>query len=686
MQKIIEQIKKTSIRNCIEQQEESKLESPLFGVLGSQVMGVFFFVTMSICFTMLVLVEKPSLISIIIGVICLFMISVVTTYTIMKISKQRIRAVLCLILVLFIIYFFSSEYRAYTYDAKLLIIITLFITSVTVIFNFPDKMWIIVALSFIGQIVDARYLIMVILPLVLMNSALKINKNYEEYKQCKHIYSISAIIAFGICVIQIIVYKDNLLKLFFSGYMESAYVFSYMRMFVLAYLITYLFPINKKNKLYLYSIAGIFVMLIFACFTSTGYLYGEMLLIALVVAYLYNLLKIENLHELSCDKNKFLIAALCGICFKNLTLLQIWKPTWNNLYNFTHYYLDYFHYGFVQRGLIGTIFYLIFGYEIPVLTMNKYIYIFYFCSLLLALLILYCICRKCDQSNRYLIKLILLLIGITPAMGGYVCRIVVQSVDVYGLLCCLMCIWIILNKKFVFLVPVLTAIGMLNHQIFIFLFFPMIFSALVYQTFVDESEKKMQMGICLIITSVVACGLFLFIQFVSAQYLRIDLNGALKLMLDRNGGKIIDSTLLFDGVIFDDLSSHFRKSHQVIAYGKIKDIIWTTIYFIPTFVFYIKIYKRSIMLENKKSKKIAYAVMLCSILAILPCYILESDYFRWTTNLLWNIFIGILVLTLMQPKEKRWDYGVKREKIENWILLIAIMLGSYQDMGFSVFY
>ena len=44
------------------------------------------------------------------------------------------------------------------------------------------------------------------------------------------------------------------------------------------------------------------------------------------------------------------------------------------------------------------------------------------------------------------------------------------------------------------------------------------------------------------------------------------------------------------------------------------------------------------------------------------------------------------MLTLMQPKEKRWDYGVKREKIENWILLIAIMLGSYQDMGFSVFY
>lgn len=685
MQRIIEQIKKTGIRNCMEQQAESKIGSKLFGIFGSPVMGVFFFVTMSICFTMLVLVEKPSLISIIIGVICLIMISVATTYTIMRIPEQWIRAVLCWVLVCLIIYFFSSEYRAYTYDVKLLIIITLFICSVTVIFNFPDKMWIIVVLSSIGQIVDARYLVMAILPLVLMNAALKTNKNYEEYKKCQHIFIISVIIAFGIYIIQIIVYKDNLWKLFFSGYMESIYVFSYMRMFILAYLITYLFPINKKNKTYLYSIAGIFVMLILACFTTTGYLYGEMLLIALLIAYLYNLLKIESLHELSCDKNKFLIAALCGICFKNLILLQIWKPTWNNLYNFTHYYLDYFHYGFVQRGLIGTIFYLLFGYEIPVLTMNKYIYIFYFCSLLLALFVLYCICRKCDQSNRYLIKLILLLIGITPAMGGYVCRIVVQSVDVYGLLCCLICIWIILNKKFIFLVPVLTAVGMLNHQIFIFLFFPMIFSALVYQTFVDESEK-IQMGICLIITSVVACGLFLFIQFVSAQYLRIDLNGALQLMLDRNGGKIIDSTLLFDGVIFDDLSSHFQKSHQVIAYGKIKDIIWTAIYFIPTFVFYIKIYKRSIRLENKKSKKIAYVVMLCSILAILPCYILESDYFRWTTNLLWNIFIGILILTLMQPKEKRWDYGLKREKIENWILLIAIMLGSYQDMGFSVFY
>lgn len=60
----------------------------------------------------------------------------------------------------------------------------------------------------------------------------------------------------------------------------------------------------------------------------------------------------------------------------------------NDLFTFSAYYFNYFDFGFTQRSLIGTLFYLLFGYYIP---QNKFFIcatIFYVgCFLLLAYLL-----------------------------------------------------------------------------------------------------------------------------------------------------------------------------------------------------------------------------------------------------------------------------------------------------------
>lgn len=649
---------------------------------GSPWVGVLFWIEFLACFGLTAVVETPSVAAIVISICCLTLITFLTTFTLQKIKKQNIRVLTCIAFLSAVILFFSMIYRPYTYSVQLLIMFTFFSVSVFVLINTARMKWIVFILSIVGQAVDSRYVCMMFLPLFLLYSFLEKREkvNYLFWRCCLYVQII-------IGVAKIFVMKEDVRDLFFAESPLLHYMIPYFCLFILAYLCTYLI-FRKQDRLQytnMIQFAGIFIVLVLVRFTESGYMYGVMLFLALGIAYIDRIKWNKTIHDYKCDKQWFVLIALCLVWVRHFADLHLLNPIWYNQYAITHYYVDYNHYGFVQRGLIGTIIYNIFGYYISVSTMNVIADIAYAGALLLVVVVLYNIGRNVSENNKKIVQAILLLIAITPAIGGYMDRLIFQSVDVYNLLLGVVCILLLIRKRFVFLVPVFACIGMLNHQIFVFLFFPMIFSVMLYQGFLGDQNKKRYIQVIFWITTIIVFGLFLYIQFYSSQKLKINLDTAIQILRERSGGKTIDNMTLWQDVIFKDLSTHLNKFRNDISGSMVADMIISLLYSSPLIVLYVYAYVVSIKKETQKSRKMAYAIMMLSVLAVLPCYILETDYFRWTTNLLFMLFMGILVLTIVQKNEKSWYSNIDENKLETWMLCIAIMLGCYQDMGFSVY-
>lgn len=645
-------------------------------------MGLFLGEVLFFCFGLVAVVEKPSVTDILISIGCLIWITFLTTYTLMRISKKRKRLLIYGVLLIAIILFLATIYRPYTYDVRLLVMFALFCGSVFFLVHMNQKKWIMVVLCIAGEIVDSRYVCMMFLPLMLMHTLLSKKEKTYTFFLGKCLCA-----QFLVGVAKTVIVKEDVKDLFFAESSELQYTIPYWCLFILSYLCTYLL-FEKQSRLYHGNILQIIIIvieMILGRFTENGYMYGTMLILAFGIVYVYRTKDNVSIQEYKCNKRWFMLSSVFFVWIRHLADLRLLNPLWYNPYIITHYYIDYNHYGFVQRGFIGTIFYYIFGYYISKPRMNLIIDIVYICAFLLVLLGLYCIGRNASEQNKEIVQSILLMVVISPALGGYMHPLIFQTIDIYNLLLCIVCIELLIRKKNVFLIPVLSIIGMLNHQIFVFLFFPMIFSVMLYQGFIGGQNKKRCIQMIFVITSLVVFGLFTYIQFFSAQRLKIDMDTAIRILKERTGGGKFRNMTLWKDVIFQDVSVHLNKFQNQISQGMVLGMIKSLIYFSPLIALYVYTYVQSIRKEEQKSKKVIYVVMMLSVLAILPCYILETDYFRWTTNLLFMLFMGILVLTIVQKNGKVWYSDINQNKLENWMLCIAIMLGCYQDMGFSVY-
>ena len=675
--KIIEKIRSISLS----EKTRKKIDKTI-AFFDSPRMGVLFWEEFLICFGMIAVVEDVSNVEAIISICCCMMISYFIIFTLKKIKRQKKRMQICMFFLIAVILFFSMIYRPYTYSFQLMVMFALFCASVFVLINIEKTSWLIYIFSIIGQIVDSRYVCMMFLPLVLMYSFLERKDNVNSFFW---IYCFFTQIIIG--ATKVFILKENVIELYFAESPLLHYSIPYFCLFILAYLYSY-FVQKEQRQLKCINIVqfiGMITVLVLARYTESGYLYGVMLLLAMGIAYIDRTKWNKTIQDYRCDKQCFIMIALCLVWVRHFADLQLQNSIWYNKYAITHYYIEYEHYGFVQRGLVGTIIYKIFGYYISISKMNHIINIAYGITTLLVMCIIYCIGKKTTNQNNKVVQGILIMIAITPAIGGYMNRMIFQFLDIYSLLIGILCILILIRKKFIFLVPVLSCLGMLNHQIFVFLFFPMIFSVMLYQGIIGDQNKKRYIQIIFFITTIMVFGLFVYIQFFSGQRLKIDMDTAIQILRERTGGKIFENMTLWKEVIFQDLSSHLKRFHNGISGSMVVNMVISLIYSGPLIALYIYSYITSIKKETQITRKMAYVFMMLSVLAILPCYILETDYFRWTTNLLFMLFMGILVLTIVQKNEKVWYSDINQNKLENWMLCIAIMLGCYQDMGFSVY-
>lgn len=355
-----------------------------------------------------------------------------------------------------------------------------------------------------------------------------------------------------------------------------------------------------------------------------------------------------------------------------------------DLFTISAYYFNYFDFGFTQRSLIGTLFYLLFGYYIPENKFYMYATIFYVVNFVFLAYILYRLLkvyRKSANNDKSYVPYLLLFMYISSAPYlSYMYETLIYRLDLYGMCLAILSVYCIYKNRYIFVVPIMCALGMINHQIFVFIIFPIVFIAFIYRIFIEPEGYFKRNLIAFIMMISMIVGIFIYLQFFSYAFTAVSGEEAVCIVRERSCGfladnKYIDGELsILTTVIFADAETHVQTWQNRITFGQIINTIGKLLYSLPLIVLFFYAFFKSSKYEDSKFKKFIYYALPFSIVAFLPTYILETDYGRWNQHLFATFMLGLFILTIMQKPEKKWYRDMSLKKKQIWFAIVYVIM------------
>lgn len=345
-------------------------------------------------------------------------------------------------------------------------------------------------------------------------------------------------------------------------------------------------------------------------------------------------------------------------------------------YNSTLLALSY-EYGFTSRSLLGTIYHVL-DYVLPI-NMISYDSVLNFARivtgiffLFLYLFVFLCL-KKCRvefiKPCEYLI-LFFMLFTIATFSGGYN----FFRVDLFMMFVSLICTLLIVYGKAEWLVIPLSAIGVMFHQGYVFMFFNVSLVLLFYKFLSVDKKGKIKYGIIFSSAFLLGSALFLWFEFFSrsngaAIYDQI-VEEARNLAL--NGQ--YHTTLLYHEVLGVDLSETERAFRKI----NIVELSFFTAFFIPYLVVTVQFFKRLLKRATTKLEWFKYFIVAIGAATMLPNFILKIDYGRWILAVI--TYYAIVIFSLVAMKDKKVEeqlmdsYNKIKEKPWAFIFVIYPVL------------
>lgn len=293
---------------------------------------------------------------------------------------------------------------------------------------------------------------------------------------------------------------------------------------------------------------------------------------------------------------------------------------WRTLQYFFSYRLE-----FMKRGLMGTVFDIL-----NIQPTLRTIWILSFLASNAVFFLIYCYLRvafKNLQNPFAWIFIFLLFFTISPATAWHFGYEAGRS-DIFNLLIELSLVLIIVfnNKKFHFLIPILLAMGILQHEAFIFMNAPVIM-ALLFNGFI---HKKFS-ALILISSCVVICSITLIITLygtispLSLESLYMSIyHEPLPMDMPANNMFMVVTTSLSTNVLLT--------LERYLVFDTWKNLMIA----LPLFASYLYLYIRPV---NFYLLSIEKKVLFISPFLIFPMFILGVDIYRWFSIMLINMLI-----------------------------------------------
>jgi hypothetical protein len=374
--------------------------------------------------------------------------------------------------------------------------------------------------------------------------------------------------------------------------------------------------------------------------------------------------------------------------FAVLLFFRFYDGTINNM-NATMMAFNY-SYGFVSRGFIGTL-YLILDYLTPG-SMYNYLMALKFAQCMTAVFFLFlfgfmavCIGKVSEERVENLSYL--LFFFTLCAIPMFITKYNLGRLDMYLVVITLLgCVLLIFEKAEWLLVP-MTAVAIMIHQGYAFMFYNVLLVLLFYKWMSSEEKKRQRKYAAIFFVSLALC-IILFFWFEIFSHVDgksvVDEIVANAAAMCENGNyhkDVIDHEILGVDLTEREVPWHYMNFVQLpIAIILYLPFLWILLSF-------LKEVMREANQRNRAQDKLKYLAFVIGSFTLLPEFLLKVDYGRWVFAFLTYYCITSLVLIVMGDEnvQTAWQSTMQKVKqIAHWLpavlLAYAVLLQPCLDV------
>lgn len=338
-----------------------------------------------------------------------------------------------------------------------------------------------------------------------------------------------------------------------------------------------------------------------------------------------------------------------------------------------------YRYGFIQRAFIGTILDIESTlFHIPLKYM-RYIYGIFtvaFYSIVFLAIFMKAIKKQKDQDVQLFLK------GLTFAFyfgpGWVSCYSNFAITDIWLALVAILSVYLVIKEKWIYLTVLLSIIGELIHPGYVFLFFNTFMIIVAYKALFKDNSKINKKYTVLFVINAIVTSAFFFVLFLFAH---VREGITLDYVMERTAEFVSKSVEEIENHRYTIRGFLFRNGGEsgirclIQSWGFL--IVGMAIVFFP---FFFEIYRywhivHNVAKQNKEKFHWFYGMIPFGVLTLIPVYIMQNDYGRWTyAGLIYEVavIIGLLFMKDRNVIEGTKQYMVKvRENKWYYILLIA---------------
>lgn len=359
-----------------------------------------------------------------------------------------------------------------------------------------------------------------------------------------------------------------------------------------------------------------------------------------------------GLNKLEKKDRLFLLAMLvfCALCTMYYFRAEMSE------YNITLYVFSY-KYGFISRGLVGTVWQWL-DSVLPFDLMNYFsiyntnllitgiFYLFFF-------VLYYFILRIVPATEKSNAKYLMVFMSIFT-FPMFVTRQNMGRIDIYLIMITIICICLIICKKAEWLIIPLCIVAMLIHQGFVFTNINIILVLLLYRFFTSEHKVKY---ITIFVTTLISVSaLFLYFEFYSHSlgnevYNEIVENAK---NISPNGEyyeMLLKHEILGLDVYEDEYFWHLQNVVELPIFA-----VLMSPYLVLAFIFFKDILKKAASKEGVKNESdrkkniFIYIIIVVGALTLLPEWFLKVDFGRYVYETVFYYISIAMALMCLQDR------------------------------------
>lgn len=342
--------------------------------------------------------------------------------------------------------------------------------------------------------------------------------------------------------------------------------------------------------------------------------------------------------------------------------------------NTTLYAFSY-KYGFIARGLLGTLWQWLDAHTPLILMSYHSIYQFSQLSLgvyVFILLLFYLVClRTCPAKEQRMMQYLIVFLSVF-AFPMFASKYNFGRVDIYLVMITLLCCILLVRDMWEWMIVPLCVLAMLLHPGFVFMNVNIILVLLLYKALGSDGGKRKKYIAIFAVTFVAVSALFLYFEFFAVfqgQNAAEEVIGAAKaLSADGNSfsQSLIDHEVRKRDVFADEWWMHVINYYETPFF-----LLFFSPYIMIFFLFFKELFGA---VRGDRTRKQQYALVLLGGVTVLPEIILKVDYGRYAFALIFYYVTIVICLVAMGEQEFSNHVRAMMAKVKNRIPAAEVLV------------